>query len=95
MNPDTAQALFSELSFILNDKWDISREPNGYRIRARAGTLDTSNILSALRDEVWRIARFISYRHFVSITNDSENSYTIVSRMESGESFEIAVETGP
>lgn len=92
MDPDISMAIYSELSFLLKDGWDISKELDLYRVRARPGTLDLSNQAQALSDEVWRIARFVAYANFVSIAKISENSYSINSHMASGDGFEIVLE---
>ena len=84
--------MFSELSFLRKEGWDLVQEPERFRMRAQPGTLDPSGLPQQLNEETWRIARFVAYAHFVSIAKNFEGSYTIVSRMDSGDGFEIIVE---
>ena len=95
MDSDIAMALNSELSFLLQEGWDLIQETERFRIRARFGTLSPIAMQQALRQEVWRIAQFVAYSHFVSIAKNTENSYTIESRMNSGDGFVIIVESAP
>ena len=92
MTPDTSLAIYSELSFLRKDGWDIVRDADRYRIVARSGTLDPSKRQHQLRDEAWRIAQFVAYSHFVSLAQNNDGSFSIVSRMASGDGFEIVVE---
>jgi hypothetical protein len=92
MPPDTAQGVGIELEFLLKDGWDLLREPNGFRITAHAGTLDIEHRKQKLNDEVWRIARFVAYAYFVSISRNEDGSYTIFSKRSPKEGFEIVVE---
>jgi hypothetical protein len=48
--------------------------------------------MDTLRDEAWRIAQFVAYSHFVSIAKNPDGSFTIQSKMDSGDGFEIIVE---
>ena len=92
MDPDISLALFSELSHLRQNGWDLIQEPERFRMRARNGTLEPSRLPQLLKDEAWRIAQFVAYSHFVSISKNSDNSFTIVSTMASGDGFEIVVE---
>ena len=91
MPPDTAQGVEIELRFLLKDGWILTREPRGFRIVALAGTLDPARRHLELNDEVWRIARFVAYSPFVSITKNADGSYTIVSKRSEDEGFEVVV----
>ena len=92
MDPDISQGVFSELNFLLKDGWDITIEPERFRVRARIGTIIQSRINQELSDEAWRIARFVGYSHFTSVAKNTDGSYSILSRMATGEGFEIVVE---
>lgn len=88
MNADTSEALLHELNFLLKKDWIIHREPNRFRI----GPLLVAEQDGTFRDEVWRIAQFVAYSDFVSITKDPGGGYTIVSTRESGSGFEVILQ---
>lgn len=94
MTPDTAQGVSAELNFTLKEGWSFTQDPDRFRVRPPPGSQAGSDFKELLRSEVWRIAQFVAYGHFVSIERQSDGSYTVVSRTESGSAFEIVFETG-
>ena len=93
MTPDTAQGVSVELSHFLKEGWSFTEEPDRFRVRPPPGSQASADFKNELEREVWRIARDVHYRDFVSIARSPDGSYTIVSRMNSGSQFEIVFET--
>ncbi len=94
MTPDIAQGVSVELKFLLKPEWTLIQEPDRFRIKPPPGSSAQPDFHQLLRDEVWRIAQFVAYLHFVSIARNDDGSFTIVSKMESGNGFAIVFETG-
>ena len=72
--------------------WYRLREADRFRI---GPTLAVGATKDQFRDEVWRIARFVAYSDFVSITKNSDEGFTIVSIREGGTGFEIILQVMP
>ena len=89
MTPDTAQGVSAELAFVLQDGWSYSKESDRFLVWPSTGLLTRENFKHLLRDEVWRIARFVAYRRLVSISGEADGSYEVLSRSESGSGFQI------
>jgi len=94
MSPDTAQGVSVELSHFLKEGWSFTEEPDRFRVKPPPGSQAGADFKNELEREVWRIAQDVHYRNFVSIARNSDGSYTIVSRSDSGSAFEIVFETG-
>ncbi len=94
MNPDTALGLSAELEFLLQSGWLQIREAERIRIVAPVDAISSKRFADDLKSEVWRIARFVAYPDFVSITRNGDGGYSIRSKIDSGGSFEILFE-GP
>ncbi len=92
MSPDTAQGVYAELSFALKEGWSFIRYPEGFRIKPPPGSQARADFKGLLESEVWRIAQFVHYRDFVSITTNEDGSYTVVSKSDSGNAFQIVFE---
>ena len=90
--PDTQQGVAVELRHIVKDGWELIEEAGRFRIRARSGTLPSQTLDRTLREEAWRIAHFVAYTYFVSISRRKNGNYTIISKRSPGEGFEIVIE---
>ena len=92
MNPDIALGVSSELRFLLKDGWLLQQDVERFRINPPSGSSTQANFKDILYAEVWRVAQFVAYANFVSITKRADGGYVIVSRMASGDGFEIDFE---
>jgi hypothetical protein len=81
-----------ELKFLLKPEWRLIQEPDRFRIKPPPGSNAKPDFAHVLRSEVWRIAEFVAYSHFVSISKNGNAGYTLVSRMESGDGYTIVFE---
>jgi hypothetical protein len=89
MTPDTAQGVSAELSFALKEGWTFAQETDRFRVKPPPGSQAGLEFKELMRSEVWRIAQFVAYGHFVSIMRHADSNYTVISRSEEGSSFEI------
>jgi hypothetical protein len=92
MTPDTAQGVSVELSHFLKEGWSFTQEPDRFRVKPPLGSQANADFKNLLEDEVWRIARDVHYRPFVSITKNADGSYTVFSRSDAESAFEILFE---
>ena len=93
MTPDTAQGVSVELRYFLKEGWSFTQEPDRFRVKPPPGSQTNANFKNLLEDEVWRIARQVHYRPFVSIARNSDGSFTVFSRSDLESAFEIVFET--
>lgn len=91
MTEDTAQGIYWELHHILRPGWTIHRQNDGFRV---APPKDGPEIAS-LDEEVWRIAQFVAYRPYVSLSFAIATGYTLESRRESGTGYRIYFDLAP
>ena len=92
MDENTALGLRAELDHLVRPDWKIVREPDAFRIIAPHSTLPLKDRTAELQNEAWRIAQFIAYSHFVSISKTAGDDFIIISRMASGNGFEVRLE---
>jgi hypothetical protein len=92
MNPDIAQGIAVELRDILKEGWTFVEEPERFVVNPPTTSPGDTISPRLLRDEVWRIARFVAYADFVTITKTPGGEFSIVSRNSSGHGFEIVFE---
>jgi hypothetical protein len=92
MTPDVAQGVSAELKFLLKPEWALIQEADRFRIKPPPGSNTKPDFHQLLGDELWRIAQFVAYSHFVSISKNEDGGYTLVSRMESGNGYTIVFE---
>jgi hypothetical protein len=92
MTPDVALGVSVELKFLLKPEWKLIQEPDRFRIKPPPGSNAKPNFHQLLREELWRIAQFVAYTDFVSISKNEDGGYTLVSRMESGNGYTIVFE---
>lgn len=92
MNPDIALGISSELRFLLKDGWTFVQEPDRFRVKSPIDAGHDSAFDRQIREEVWRIAQFVAYANFVSITSTPEGGFSLVSRNVAGNGFEILFE---
>jgi hypothetical protein len=90
MTPDVALGVSVELKFLLKPEWTLIEEADRFRIKPPAGSKTKPDF--HLREELWRIAQFVAYSHFVSISKNEDGGYTLVSRAESGNGYTIVFE---
>ena len=89
MDADTALGVSSELRFLLKDGWTSVREPERFVVKPPHEMTIKPEFSRELRDEVWRIANFVAYAHFVSIQKLPDGSFVLTSKMASNDGFEI------
>jgi hypothetical protein len=92
MSPDIALGVSVELKFLLKPEWKLIEEADRFRIKPPPGSNTKPDFHQLLREELWRIAQFVAYAHFVSISKNEDGGYTIVSSMESGNGYTIVFE---
>ena len=92
MPPDTEQGILVELNYLLAADWNLTLEAGIFRVSPPLGSHATPEFARMLTDEAWRIARFVAYSFFASITKRPEGSYHIVSCSEDGIGFQIVLE---
>jgi hypothetical protein len=95
MHPDTELGVYVELRFLLEAQgWTVERALERFRVKPPIGRARTGDFDRFLEDEVWRVARFVRYREFISIACNEDKTFTIFSRSDSGLWFEIVFERG-
>jgi hypothetical protein len=92
MTPDTALGLSIEFKRFLKGDWSILQEPNGFRLTCKEQTLSGQELKAYLRNTAWQLARDLGYRNFVSLSEGTDGRIKIVSRMASGEGFELLID---
>jgi hypothetical protein len=92
MDAETSQGVMAELDFLLKEDWTALPEVGRIRIHPPKGSSDRKNFDQLFRSEVWRIAEFVGYANFVSITRNADMGYTVISTMTSGGGLEIVFE---
>ena len=94
MNADIAQGIAVELRDILKEGWTFVEEVERFVVSPPTNISGDATFPRQLRDEVWRIARFVAYPEFVSITKTEAGAFSVVSRTKSGNGFEVVFEPG-
>ena len=81
----------AELDHILKPGWSqrLEYENDLFRVMLPQNEPDKSTARAELYSEVWRIARFVAYSNFSSISKNPDGGYTLKSNMESGNGYEI------
>ena len=92
MTPDVALGVSVELKFVLKPEWTLIEEADRFRVKPPPGSNTKPDFNQLLREELWRIAQFVAYSHFVSISKNEDGGYTLVSRAESGNGYTIVFE---
>ncbi len=92
MDPDTAVGVTAELHHLLQEGWTTVRDIDRIRVLPPPATASEPGFGDLLQDEVWRIARFISYADFVSIERIADGGYRVYSKITSGGDFEVRFE---
>jgi hypothetical protein len=91
MTEDIAQAIAIELGHILQPNWSVKEEADRFVILPPSSVASDLGKVQIILDEVWRIARFVSYANFTSISESADGSFLIESHMPSGNGFKILV----
>ena len=91
MEESIRQGINAELNFTLKPGWSQRLEPGreSFRVSLPQNEPDKSAARAELYSEVWRIARFVAYSNFSSISKNPDGGYTLKSNMESGNGYEI------
>ena len=89
MSPEVAHAISVELNFTLKPNWSVIQTAQRFEVTPAAVDWQSPGFSRLLRQEVWRVAQFISYSHFVSIESDGSDGYFLASRMDTGDGFEV------
>ena len=84
MRSDIEQGVCAELDHILRPDWKYSANDGGFIVNVPASESDPD-----LRAEIWRIANFIAYGEFASISRLPEGNYRFVTRDSMGAGFTI------
>ena len=94
MEQSIQQGINAELNHILKPGWSQRLEVEQDRFRIMLPENENEKNLARLEivDEIWRIARFVAYANFSSISKNSDGSYFIRSTNTSGDSYEILVD---
>lgn len=94
MTDDTAQGIYWELDHVLQPKWTLTRQEDGFRVGPPSGADATEKLEIELFGEVWRVSSFLAYQHFSSITQTA-TGYVLQSRRENGTGFRIVFDLVP
>lgn len=84
MRSDVEQGVSAELNHILKSGWKYSANDGGFTVDVPANESDADAIV-----EIWRIAGFIAYGAFASISRMPEGNYHFVTRDSAGAGFAI------
>jgi hypothetical protein len=89
MDQDTAMGVAAELRAFLKSGWTSTYDAIRFEVKSPTSVKASKESEDELVDEVWRISRLIAYRNFVSIRQENDGGFTVVSTMKSGNGFEI------
>ena len=91
MEESIRQGINAELNFTLKPGWSQRLEPGRERFRVSLpqNEPDKSAARAELYSEVWRIARFVAYPNFSSISKNADSSFSIRSINTFGDGYEI------
>jgi hypothetical protein len=89
MTEDIAQAISIELGHILKPDWSFKEEEDRFVVSPPNTIAFDPGKTQIILDEVWRIARFVAYANFSSISRSGDGSFVIASHMPSGNGFRI------
>lgn len=94
MEESVQQGINAELNHILKPGWSqrLEVDKDRFRVMLPVGEIDKNLAKLEFVDEVWRIARFVAYANFSSISKNSDGSYSIRSTNTSGDSYEILID---
>ena len=84
MRLDIEQGVSAELNHVLSPGWKYSANDGGFIVDVPASESDPD-----VRAEIWRIASFIAYGDFASISRLPEGNYHFVTRDSMGAGFTI------
>jgi hypothetical protein len=76
---------------VLKEGWTFKQEAERFKVMPPLASLNDQDFSEKLRSEVWRLAEFVAYANFISISQVPAG-YVIVSKMASGNGFEILIE---
>ena len=81
----------AELDHILKPGWSqrLEYENDLFRVMLPQNEPDKSTARAELYSEVWRIARFVAYQNFSSISKNADSSFSIRSINTFGDGYEI------
>ena len=91
MEESVQQGINAELDHILKPGWSqqLELEYDRFRVMLPKNEVDKVVARAELVDEVWRIARFVAYANYASISKNSNGEYILKSTNTSGNSYEI------
>jgi hypothetical protein len=92
MTDDTQQGVLHELDTVLLPDWQLMCHNHGFRVAPPFGQRTGDDLRFFVASETWRIAQFVAYRPFVSITYLADGSYCIESRRDDGNGFQVIVD---
>lgn len=85
MTPEIAQAIEIELTHIMKSDWVVTHQSDHISVQLPgARKMGTAEL-----DEIWRIARFVSYSSFVSLEQSGDDKFIVTSRLPSGNGYTI------
>jgi hypothetical protein len=93
MTEDIAQAISIELGHILKPGWSFKEETDHFVVLSPSSVATDGSRLQIVLDETWRIARFVAYANFSSISKAADGAFLIESHMSSGNGFKILVKS--
>lgn len=92
MTRETAEGILHELNFTLDQGWSIYYDSERFRVTPPKAVREFDKFDRIIEDEAWRIARFVAYSYFASISKMPDGRYVIASRLSPTEGFEIVLE---
>jgi hypothetical protein len=92
MHPDIALGISVELQTVLKPDWIVQEEKDYFVLTPPKTTVTDENKWRLLSEEVWRIARFVGYANFCSVSRTEDGGAEIVSYLKSGDGFKLIIQ---
>ena len=91
MEDSVRQGINAELNYILKPGWSqrLELDQDRFRVMLPENEEQKASARTELYDEVWRIARFVAYANFSSISKNPDGSYLLRSVNTSGDGYQI------
>jgi hypothetical protein len=92
MHPDIALGISVELQTVLKPDWKVREENDQFVLTPPQSTASEEKKWQLLSEEVWRIARFLGYANFCSVSRTDDGGAEIVSYLKSGDGFKLVIQ---
>jgi hypothetical protein len=93
MTPDIAQGVNAELQHVVPVDWKIRLDQDGFILTPPMDANASPQSGARILEEVWRIAQFVAYSDFCSISRAPDGAIVVSSNMANGNGFRLLIET--